>query len=109
MISDIPILAVIQNDDLFFHRGSGELRRKMHNIYIYIYIYIYFFFFLHFSFSVATKKVKILLQAREVLNLELTHLYFLSVGEGPFVLIKPSSVSTTRIGNNNRYSHGIYR
>ena len=39
------------------------------------------FFFLHFSFSVATKHVKILLKVREVLNLEIAHMYFLSVGE----------------------------
>ena len=42
---------------------------------------MYKIFFIHVSFSVATRNVSILLQTREVLNLELAHLYFLSVGE----------------------------
>ena len=55
---------------LQFPRGSGDFRRKIYKIFV-----------VHFSFSVVTKNVKILLQARKGLNLELAHLYFLSVGE----------------------------
>ena len=54
-----------------FHRGSEEVFDEKCIIY----------YFLHFSFSVATKYVKILLKVRGVLNLEIVHMYFLSVGE----------------------------